>query len=350
MVVQPKSLALLFLLSIPLAGCDKLVAALNEGAQAAAAAADSKAGGPVTEDDKLGEKLDAYIDCINDFSRSVHDSGDRYLDWVDEKTGPTGKETNVYGLYQIRETKTCVEGVAKAADLEPNDDALEAAGKKFTDTLVAAETVMNEAYKYYDEKNYQDDKWAKGKELHPKILAAVTEFDAADKALRALVAVQNDSLQERRLATIEKDMGKNLMWHQEKMMILAKKIVEAGDVAVEPELALDLAKFEPLVTEFEQEVDAAKKYADAHKEEYDSVTMYSSFLSDAEEYKKAAKELLRRKRDNNKFTKDDLERLKTGPAEWVEGSPAKLSTEYNELVGRSNGLSYSFYKPAPAGG
>jgi hypothetical protein len=140
------------------------------------------------------------------------------------------------------------------------------------------------------------------------------------------------------------------MWHQEKLMILAKKMVEAGDVAVEPELALDLAKFEPLVTEFEQEVEETKKYAEAHKEEYDSVTMYSSFLSDAEEYKKAAKELLRRKRDNNKFTKDDLERMKTGPAEWVEGSPAKLSTEYNELVGRSNGLSYSFYKPSPARG
>ncbi|HWB76516.1 MAG TPA: hypothetical protein VG755_16225, partial [Nannocystaceae bacterium] len=45
MVVQPKSLALLFLLSIPVAGCDKFVAALNEGAQAAAAAADNKAGG-----------------------------------------------------------------------------------------------------------------------------------------------------------------------------------------------------------------------------------------------------------------------------------------------------------------
>ncbi len=351
MVVHPKTLAFLLVSLSPLAGCDKFVAAINESAQAAAAAADTNAGvigSP--EDDKLGTKLDAYIACINDFSRSVHDSGDRYLDWVDAKTGPTGKETNVYGLYEIRDTKSCVDGVTKAADLEPDDTELEAAGKAFADTLVAAQTVINEAHKYYDEKNYQDDKWAKGKELHPKIIETVTAFDGADKALRALVATKNDALQERRLGAIETEMGKNLMWHQNKLMILSKKLVEAGDVAVEPELALDLAKFEPLLTEFEAELDEANKYANAHKEEYDSVTMYSSFLSDAEEYKKAAKELLRRKRDNNKFTKDDLERMRTGPAEWVEGSPAKLSTEYNELVSRSNSLGYTFYKPAPKGG
>jgi Protein of unknown function (DUF3829) len=352
MLVQPKTLALLLLSLMPLVGCDKLVAAVNEQAQAAAAAAadpSNPGGGPVTEDDKLGAKLDAYISCINDFSRTVHDAGDRYLDWVDPKTGPTGKEQNVYGIYQIREIKSCVEGVGKAADLEPDDPELEAAGKAFADTLTAAEVVINEAYKYYDEKNYQDDKWAKAKELHPKILESVTAFDGADKALRALVATKNDALQERQLATIEAEQGKNLRWHQDKLMILSKKLVEAGEVEIEPELALDVAKFEPLLTEFEAELEVANKYAKDHKEEFDSVSMYSSFLSGAEDYKKAAKELLRRKRDNTKFTKDDYERMRTGPAEWVEGSPAKLSTEYNELVSSSNGLNYSFYKPAPKG-
>ncbi|MBC8073277.1 MAG: YiiG family protein [Deltaproteobacteria bacterium] len=352
MVAQPKTFALLLLSLLPLAGCDKLVAAVNDQAQAAAqAAADASTpgGGVETEDDKLGTKLDAYIDCINDFSRSVHDAGDRYLDWVDPKTGPTGKEQNVYGIYQIRDIKTCVDGVTKAADLEPDDPELEAAGKAFIDTLVAAEAPINEAYKYYDEKNYQDDKWAKAKELHPKIIDGMAAFDVADKALRGMVATKNDALQERRLATIEADMGKNLMWHQNKLMIIAKHMIEFGDVAVEPELALDIAKFEPLLTEFEAALDEADKYSKAHKEETDSVTMYSSFVSEAQEFKKAAKELLRRKRDNTKFTKDDYERMRTGPAEWVEGSPAKLSHEYNELVSRSNGLNYSFYKPAPKG-
>jgi hypothetical protein len=140
-------------------------------------------------------------------------------------------------------------------------------------------------------------------------------------------------------------MGKNLMWHNKNVMIVAKKVVELGDVAVEPDLALDLAKFEPALQEFEAAVDAAKAYADAHKEETGSVTMFSSWQSGAEDMKKAGKELLRRKRDGKKFTKDDYERMVTGPAEWVEGSPAKLGKSYNDLVSNSNSLSWNWYKP-----
>jgi hydroxymethylbilane synthase len=44
-------------------------------------------------------------------------------------------------------------------------------------------------------------------------------------------------------------------------------------------------------------VDETEKYAKANKEEYDSVTSYSSFVSEAVETKKAAKELLRREID-----------------------------------------------------
>jgi hypothetical protein len=88
-------------------------------------------------------------------------------------------------------------------------------------------------------------------------------------------------------------------------------------------------------------------YAKDHKEETDSLTMFSSLQSDADDLKKAAKEMLRRKRDNKAFTKEDFERFASGPAEWVEGSPAKLSHAYNELVNTSNGINYNFYKAPP---
>ncbi|MBK8718886.1 MAG: DUF3829 domain-containing protein [Deltaproteobacteria bacterium] len=124
---------------------------------------------PKTDDDRLGEKLQAYIDCINGPATNISDSGKRYFDWIDDpKVGPTGKETSVYGLYEIRDTKPCLDGIAKAAELEPDDADLEAAAKAFADAVSTAAPLMNEAYKYYDEDNYKDDKWAKAKELHPK--------------------------------------------------------------------------------------------------------------------------------------------------------------------------------------
>lgn len=346
MPVHAKSVRAILLCLVPLFGCDKLIAAITEGA---AAVAEEKTGGltggPKTDDDRLGEKLDPYIKCVNNNSNNVTDSAKRYFDWIpDIKVGPTGKE-NPYGLYEIREIKTCVDGITASAAIDPDDPEFEAIGKAYADALTAAEAIANEAHKYYDEKNYEDDKWAKAKEMHPKLVAAFEAFAKADEAMRAAVAVKNDALQERDLARVETDMGKILMWHHKKTMILAKKVMDIGDVAIEPEFALDLAKFEPALTEFETQLEAMNTYAKEHKEEADSLTMFSSLQSDGEDFKKAAKEMLRRKRDNKAFTKDDFERFASGPAEWVEGSPAKLSHDYNELVNTSNGLNYSFYKP-----
>lgn len=339
---------------LALAGCDQVINAIKGGAEAVAeeaAGGDGEAGGglgggPKTEDDHLAEKLDGYIQCINSYSRSVHDTADRYFDWVDSEKGLTGTEKNIYGLYEISDPKTCVDGVKKSADIDPKDADLEAAGTAFADAVVEAHGVVNEAHKYYDEKNYKDDDFAKGKELHPKLTAAFDKFDKADAKLRELVGEKNDALQVRELERIEKEMGKNLMWHNKNIMVVAKKVVRTGDVPVTPKLELDIDKFEPLVKEYETAVDDAEKYVKANKEEADSVTMYSSFLSQAVEMKKAAKELMRRKRDDKEFTKSDLDRFATGPAEWVEGSPAKLSKAYNDLVSNSNRLSWTWYKPA----
>jgi hypothetical protein len=333
--------------------CDQVIDAIKGGAEAVVEGAEGGAeggglaGGPKTADDHLAEKLDPYIDCINSFSKSIHDTADRYFSWVDHDKGLTGTEKNVYGLHELHtDPKACVDGVKTSAGIEPKDADIEAAAQAFADAVVTTHEVVNEAHKYYDEKNYKDDAFAKGKELHPKLVAAFEAFDAADKGLRELVSAQNDALQERELARIEKEMGKNLMWHNKNVMVLAKKLVRAGDVAYEPTLEIDLATFEPLVNEFEAAVDETEKYAKANKEEYDSVTSYSSFVSEAVETKKAAKELLRRKRDDKAFTKDELDRIVQGPAEWVEGSPAKLSKHYNDLVSNSNRLNWHWYKPA----
>src|SRR5688572_13710831 len=209
-MVKPLPSFALCLAFAALPGCDKIVEALNEGAQAAAGAAEG-GDGAMSEDDKLGAKLDPYINCINSYSRPVHNAADRYFDWVqDPKVGPTGKETNIYGLYEVSDIAACVDGVKTAAEAEPEDAELEAAAQAFADSLSEAATVVNEAHKYYDEKNFKDDAFAKGKELHPKLMAAFEKFDAADVKLRELVGSKNDALQERELARIEKEMGKNL--------------------------------------------------------------------------------------------------------------------------------------------
>src|SRR5688572_10395607 len=91
-----------------LPGC-KQIAEARKAAEAlkAAASAVTDAKGPAisSEEDKdaaLGNKLGEYISCMNGTSKRVVDSRNLYLSWVkDEKVGPTGKERNIYGLYDI---------------------------------------------------------------------------------------------------------------------------------------------------------------------------------------------------------------------------------------------------------
>ncbi len=72
--------------------------------------------------------------------------------------------------------------------------------------------------------------------------------------------------------------------------------------------------------------------------------MYSMFLSTSEDLLKAAKELKRRKRDNDEYSTGEKAQLRAG-SEMVDGTPAKLNRAYNDLVSRSNSLSWGFYKP-----
>jgi hypothetical protein len=329
-----------------IAGCDALVESVTKGSEAVADAANAANAGGGEPDDKLGEKLNAYIACINHATGSVRRAAQGYGNWVDKEKGITGEEKHVYGISAIGDQSACIDGVKKSADLEPDDPALEAAANEYVEALQAAMTVVDEAHKYYDEKNYQDDRFAKAKELHPKLVAAFEKFDVADKKLRDLVVVQNDALLERELERIEKEQGQKLRWHQAKLMNVAKKLMEATDAQITEagELELDVAKFDPAFEAYEKQLDALVAYTKSNKAETDSVTMFSSFVREAEDLKKAGKEMSRRKRDSKKFDRAELERLSRWP-EQVEGSPMKLGKLYDDLVQSSNRLNWNFYKP-----
>jgi hypothetical protein len=298
----------------------------------------------MTEDDKLGAKLNPYIECINNTSRRVLDSGQRYRSWIDPAKGLTGTEQNVYGLYEVDDQKTCIDGIKTSAEAEPRDEEIEKVAADYAAAFGEVQPLIADAYKYYQEKNYADDKFAKGKELHPKLEAALDKFAEADTKLRTAVQSRNDALQQRELERVEKEEGRKLLFHTKNVMARAKSLVEASNI---PDWkVLDLAKYEPVFEEFEKALDECEKYSKEHKAETDSITMFSSFTGDATEFKMAAKELIRRKRDNKEYNDSDKMWLESSP-ERVEGHPAKVSQTYNDLVSTSNSLNWHWYKPDP---
>ena len=279
------------------------------------------------ESKALTQKINAYVECINRLSERSHQSRSRYFSWA-AKSGPTGKERIIYGTYTIYETAPCKQKVEAANALEPREPELEAAADAYVTAVVALEPLLKEADDYYDQQNYKDDKMAKGRALHPRLVATWDAFSAADVKLRNLVDEQQDKLARARLAEIERTEGIKDRYHVEAVMLTAKYVLRAQQASPP-----DLAAFTKAIEEYEAIIKATEDYASANK----GSKIGSSFVSDAKKYLTTAKMLMRRVRDKVPYSQGDRMLMDSGGGAWmVDGSPARLAKDYNQLVGSYN--------------
>ena len=77
---------------------------------------------------------------------------------------------------------------------------------------------------------------AKGKAMHPRLIAAWDAFAAADTALRNGVEVINDRRAAERLAEIEQKEGRKAAYHIHALMIHAKRVLRA-ETSDKPDVA-----------------------------------------------------------------------------------------------------------------
>ena len=292
---------------------------------------------PALAEDKptpIGPKLQPYIGCINRLSERSYSSRARYLSWS-KPSGPTGRERIIYGLYTIYDTADCRKNVEKAAEMAPKNDELEKAGAAFAAAVGALEPMLKEADDYYSQQNYKDDKMAKGKAMHPKLMAVWAAFASADQELRGVVQKLNDVSQAEEMAEVEKREGRKARWHVMDTMLKAKALnrIEGGDPA-----KMDLAKVQEAIGVYEASVKALETYAEEHKGgALNPDSIGSIYVSAAKSYLTSAKGLMRRVRDKVPYSSGERMMLSQQGAGWmIEGSPPRLMRDYNELVNRFN--------------
>lgn len=270
----------------------------------------------------LTEKLNAYVGCINRLSERSYSSRSRYFSWA-AKSGPTGKERIIYGTYTIYDTSDCRKNVEKANALEPRDAELEAAASSYADAVSKLEPLLKEADDYYTQENYKDDKMAKGKALHPRLVAAWDAFASADKALRGGVEAINDRRAAEKLAEIEQKEGRKTRYHVEALMINAKRVLRAQD-AQKP----DLAAITQAVNDYETIVKATEQLSGTDG----NAKIGSFFMNNAKSFLTTSKQLMRRVRDKVPYSSGDKMMLSAGSGWMVEGSPQRLLRDYNQLI------------------
>jgi len=274
------------------------------------------------------EKLNAYVGCINRLSERSFQSRSRYFEWA-AKTGPTGKERIIYGTYTISDTSDCRKNVEKANALEPRDAELEAAASAYVEAVSKLEPLLKEADDYYEQENYKDDKMAKGKALHPRLVAAWDAFASADQKLRSGVEAVNDRRALEKLAEIEKSEGRKARYNVEALMIKAKLVLRAENASTP-----DVAAITQALNDYEETVKAAEEFSGSG---IGSGKIGSMFISNAKSFLTTAKQLMRRIRDKTPYSSGDRMMLNSGGGGWmVEGSPPRLLRDYNQLIDAYN--------------
>lgn len=231
----------------------------------------SNARAAAEEAPSFAQKVQPYIACLNRLSERALQSRDRYLSWA-AKSGPTGRERIVYGLYSLYDPADCNRSIPAANAAEPHDAALEAAGTDYMYSLMALTPLVKEADGYYEQGDYKDDKMAKGRQLHPKLMAAWDSFASANDRLRDAVDRINDQVQLETLARVEKAEGRKTHYYTLALMIEAKALLHAeGDGENK---TFNIAKAASAVEGLETAIKELEAYGDANPGERPAPSSY----------------------------------------------------------------------------
>jgi len=328
-------------------GCKKLLKGKGSS-DAGAKTTTSTANTPQDDvDEQMLDKLDSYIICLNTLSSPVHQTRARYFSWVDPKKGVTGNERVVLGLFDLpnEAAQKCTAGLNKARSMAPKDAKLEAAGDEFAKTVMELDGLIDEVFTYYENKNFKDDKFAKGKAMHPRLMAAFASFSKADNNMHQTLDGITKPLAQRTLGRIEREEGKKFRYHRKATLIAARELVEAGDPVGDDD-NIDFALYNASFGEFDKALTGLQGFGLLHKADLEARTNpswplassnFDSFSRSAEDYRKKSREYLRCLRDapakaKTPTGKVDPDKLPPCP----DGRPRDVVQKYNEFIRNSN--------------
>lgn len=274
------------------------------------------------KDRLLQEEVNGYIQCLNRGASRVKDSRERYLLWVNEKTGPTCAERNItYGLYTLYEDG--VETCQKAAQKGTVGSAMQKSAADLAAAYAELVPLVQKANDYYNQQDYKDDACAKGKLLHPQLMAAFGRYSQAQSALEASIDSIKLGLDQKELAQIEQVKGKKLAWQSKNFMINAETLLRT--MPKESIASMSNAAYLSAYQGLDQAYTSLTQYLEQNPQEGKNVFWFSSFESSSKDFFTKAK-----------FVKRDLAEGKKPEIRSLND----LIQSYNRLIGDSNNVRF----------
>ena len=281
-------------------GCAAFVFVVPAAADPSAGAAPSSSAGaapPGATSDAAAlvattRKFDSYVVFMNRTLRAV-DALARYRSWVNMRTGPTGRERTVYGLYAPYDVTDERGAVEKALDAPPALPELDEAMRAMVAANDRLAPTLTKANGYYERGDYKLDRMVEGKALHKLIAADGDAFLAARAKLERIMRVQKLALDQIRLATIEQRDGRKARWHVANVMMRGKQALDAFDAG--PDGRVDLAALDGVMARFGAAVRDMDDYAAAHSR---ALGAFGSFPDDLLSHMREVQGRLKRAKGN----------------------------------------------------
>ncbi len=289
------------------------------------------------QESSLVQKLNAYVDLLNYVSEDVYTSFDSYANWLENvDAGPTGNEQKIYGIYKLNDYSHYMDAATKAYDLEPKID-LDKDFEAYKKAYIELKPVVAELYTYYDQQNYKDDNFEKGKSMHQKYLNLFDTFDLASYQLD--VDYEKADLKQRKIEIEDyKNTGRILAYDTSIALMEAQTLYfSIRDQLKESKNDASKLNTDGLakgVAGLESSLEKLKKDQNNKTEiekEYgvSGVSKYNSFLNSYEKLLSSAKILARGLKDNNLPARDNYART-------TEGTPEYFVETYNEMIDSFN--------------
>lgn len=260
-------------------------------------------------------KLNVYVELLNRTLRAS-ESVARYDSWVDMRTGPTGRERIIYGLYSLYDVRGELEKARTAAAAQPAMPELDAEIVPYTAAYEALAPVITRADGYYERQDYKEDKMAEGKALHAKLAPAAQTFLAERKKIEGLFAREKERSDATELVLIERREGRKARWQVSNVMIRARPIL--GLLPSEAKPVVDMPAFET----------ALAAYATAVRELDNYVAAEPGALSSFESRPRSWLGKLREFRDKLAQAKGDARRGAGRDLTWIVN-------DYNTMISTS---------------
>ena len=246
-----------------------------------------------------------------------------YYERVNEKTGPTGKESGIW-IYELSSSPQCLTALDKGKKAEPVLADIDSMADAYRAEVRQADTPLEDGARLLRSRRLQRRQTEERERAHSLTLrAAFVDFQKVHDPFDAKVIALNDSINQRRLERLSKDPHAKLEYLIERGVADAKKLIHLAESKHQAARRTGLHRGSRQIRSLVQRVrylcrSARRRGGQGH----DAQPLQVDRARPAQVDQRAR----RRKRDNKDFTKE------SGTPQFIEGHLAQVFEKYNDFI------------------